>query len=94
MGRIFEVKGYSDEKAFKLVILKMKGYVSLWYENLKRNRATEAMPNIRTWSRLKKHIEKGSYHPPTSKSFTSISLLLTKITSRLKSILKSLSNSK
>jgi len=36
MERFFEVKGYSDEKPFKIAILKLKMYASLWYENTKR----------------------------------------------------------
>ena len=39
--RIIEIKGYSGEKAFKLAVLKLKQYASLWYENLKRTRALE-----------------------------------------------------
>jgi len=35
--RIFKLKEYNDEKAFKLVILWMKGYAFLWYEILKKN---------------------------------------------------------
>ena len=40
--RIFELNEYNDEKDFKLAILKTKGDASLWYENLKKNRAREA----------------------------------------------------
>jgi len=58
MKRIFELKQYNDEKSFKLVILKMKGYASLRYENLKRNRAGEAKFKIKTWCKLKKHMDK------------------------------------
>jgi len=35
--RIIEIKEYNDEKAFKLAILKLKGYASLWYETLKKS---------------------------------------------------------
>jgi len=31
----FEIKEYSDEKTFKVAILKLKKYASLWYENVK-----------------------------------------------------------
>jgi len=34
--RFFEIKEYSDEKAFKIDVLKLKRYASLWYENIKR----------------------------------------------------------
>jgi len=32
----FEIKEYSDEKAFQMAILKLKKYASLWYENTER----------------------------------------------------------
>ena len=38
----------------------MKEYASSWYEDLKRNRAREAMSKIETSSTLKKHINKRS----------------------------------
>jgi len=50
MERIFELKEYNDEKSFKMVILKMKGYASLRHEVLKRNRVRKAKAKIRTLS--------------------------------------------
>jgi len=47
MERIREIKGCSGEKAFKLAILKLKQYASLWYENLERTRALEGKPKIK-----------------------------------------------
>ena len=58
MERITEIKGYSGEKAFKLAVLKLKQYASLWYENLKRNRALEGKPKVKTWVKLKKHMDR------------------------------------
>ena len=63
LERIFELKDYNDEKAFKLAILKMKGYASLWYEHLKKSRAREAKSKIKTWSKLKKHMDKRCLPP-------------------------------
>ena len=48
LERIFQLKDYNDEKAFKLVILKMKGYALLWYDHLKKSRAREAKSKIKT----------------------------------------------
>jgi len=48
LERIFELKDYNDEKAFKLAILKKKGYASLLYEHLKKSRSTEARSTIKT----------------------------------------------
>ena len=64
--RIFELKEYNDEKAFKLIILKLKGYASLWYEQLKKSRAREAKSKIKTWLKLKKHMDK-RFLPPSYK---------------------------
>jgi len=55
--RIFKLKGYNDEKSFKLVILKLKGDASLWYEYLRKSRAREAKSKIKTCSKLKKHMD-------------------------------------
>jgi len=75
MELIFELKLYNDEKGFKLASLKMQGYASLWYENLKRNIARKLSsiskygPNSRSiWTG-------GPSHPPICKSFTSRSHL-------------------
>jgi len=38
----------------------------LWYENLKKNRARETKSKIKTWSKLKKHMEK-RFLPPSYK---------------------------
>jgi len=50
---MFELKDYNDEKTFKLVV-----FMSLWYEHLKKNGAREAKFKIKTWSKLKKHVDK------------------------------------
>ena len=34
----------------------MKGSISLYYENLKKNRAIEAKSNDKTWPKFKKHM--------------------------------------
>jgi len=49
-----------------LAIFKMKGYASLWYERLKKSRAREAKFKIKTWSKLKKHMDK-RFLPPSYK---------------------------
>jgi len=56
--RFFEVKGYSDEKSFKVAILKLKKYTSLWYENTNRQRARKGKSRINAWSKLKKLMNK------------------------------------
>jgi len=44
----------------------LKGYASLWYEHLKNNRAREATSKIKTYSTLKKHMDK-RFLPPSYK---------------------------
>jgi len=56
--RFFEIKEYSDDKAFKIAILKLKKYASLWYENLKRQRSRDGKSRIKTWSKLKRLMTK------------------------------------
>jgi len=41
LERFFEIKEYSDEKAFKVTVLKLEKYASLWCENVKKQRARE-----------------------------------------------------
>ena len=48
MERITEIKRYYREKAFKLAILKLKQYASLWHETFKRTRALEGKSKIKT----------------------------------------------
>jgi len=56
--RIYELNDYDDETTFKLATLKLKRYASLWYENLKKNRAREAKSKIKTLSKFEKHMDK------------------------------------
>jgi len=48
LERFFEVREYYDEEAFKVAVLKLKRYASLWYENVKKQRAREGKTRIRT----------------------------------------------
>ena len=66
MKRIIEIKGYSGENAFKLAILRLKQYASLWYVNMKKTKAVEGKSKIQTWVKLKKHIDK-KFLPATYK---------------------------
>ena len=36
LDRIFQAKGYNDEKSFKVASLKLMRYASLWFENVKK----------------------------------------------------------
>ncbi|XP_074303008.1 uncharacterized protein LOC141637423 [Silene latifolia] len=54
--RVFEYKEYDDKKQFKVAILKLTKYASLWYENLKKQRRKEGKDKIESWIKLKKHL--------------------------------------
>ena len=66
IGRIIELKEYIDEKAFKLAILKLNRYASLRHETLKKSQAKETKSKFKTWSKLKKHMER-RFLAPSSK---------------------------
>ena len=51
---LFDVKGYSDEKSYKVVVLKLKKYASLWWENVKAKRERSSKSKIHSWRKLKK----------------------------------------
>ncbi|XP_074305180.1 uncharacterized protein LOC141640192 [Silene latifolia] len=55
--RIFEYKDYNDRKSFKVIILKFKGYASLWYESMKHQRIRDGKEPIRSWAKLKNKLK-------------------------------------
>ena len=55
--RIFDFKEYSEENKVKLVAIKLKGYASLWWENLKRKRNREGRRPNQTWEKLKRELK-------------------------------------
>ena len=58
MERVFDLKDYAEEKLVKLVVIKPKGYASLWWENLKRDREHMGKARIRIWSKMKRELQK------------------------------------
>ncbi|XP_074283060.1 uncharacterized protein LOC141607609 [Silene latifolia] len=54
--RVFEYKEYDEHKQFRVAILKLIKYASLWYENLKKQRKRDKKSKIDTWEKLKKHL--------------------------------------
>ena len=56
--RFFEIKESTGKKAFKVDVLKLKRYASLWYKSIKRQRAREGKARITTWSKLKRLMTK------------------------------------
>ncbi|XP_074278064.1 uncharacterized protein LOC141601669 [Silene latifolia] len=73
--RILDYKDYDESNQFKFATFKLTKYVSLWYENLKKQRKRDRKPKIETWEKLKKHLmkrfmprdyEQDNYLKPTS----------------------------
>ena len=56
--RLFHVEEYSDEKGFKAVVYKPESYALCWYESTKKQRARDGKCKIKTWSKLKKLMDK------------------------------------
>ena len=56
--RIFQFKDYSEQRKFKLVAIKLKGYASLQWENLKRERERKGRSCTRTWEKMKQELKK------------------------------------
>ncbi|GAV74177.1 hypothetical protein CFOL_v3_17658 [Cephalotus follicularis] len=56
--RLFDYKDYTEEKKFKVAILKLKKYARLWWENVRNQRVREGKERIRTWTKLKKLLKK------------------------------------
>ena len=56
--RFFHVKEYCDEKAFKAAIHKLEIYAFLGYESTKKQRARDGKCKVRTWTKLKKLMDK------------------------------------
>lgn len=54
------LKGYADDKKFKLAVIKLKRHASLWYENVKHQRKHWGKSKITTWSKLKTLLYKRS----------------------------------
>ena len=49
--RVFDLKEYTEERKVKVVAIELKGYASLWWENLKRDREHVGKVKIITWVR-------------------------------------------
>ena len=46
--RFFEFKNYDEHTMYKVAILKLKGYASMWFETLKMTRKKEGKDAIKT----------------------------------------------
>lgn len=58
MEKVFDYKGFDEQKAYKVANLKLTRYASLWFENLRAKRLREDEPRINTWNELKRQLRK------------------------------------
>ncbi|XP_074321438.1 uncharacterized protein LOC141657945 [Silene latifolia] len=56
--RMFEFKEIDDEKRCKYAVLKLSRNASLWYENLKADRARGGKEKMNSWESLKRKLRK------------------------------------
>ena len=56
--RVFDLKENAEERKVKLVAIKLMGYAFLWWENLKRDIERIGKAKIRTWSKMKRELQK------------------------------------
>ena len=56
LDRFFEFREYNDEQAFKVAILKLTKFASLWYDNMQQRRKRKGKDKIKSWDKLKKRI--------------------------------------
>lgn len=52
--RVFDYKDVPEQQNVKLATLKLRKYASLWWENLKRQRAREGRKKIVSWEKMKR----------------------------------------
>lgn len=52
-----KIKGYTDEKAFKVAFLKLKDFTSLWFKCTEYNRKREKKPKMKSWAKLKRYLD-------------------------------------
>ena len=51
--RVFEFKDISEEKKVKLVALKLRKYVSIWWSNVVSKRVRKGKGKMKTWEKIK-----------------------------------------
>jgi len=54
LERFFDIKEYCNEKIFKVAVLTIEKYASLWYENAKRQRAKDRKSRAKLGPNFKK----------------------------------------
>ncbi|GKC86170.1 RNA-directed DNA polymerase [Tanacetum coccineum] len=58
LERVFDYQEVRDALKVKIVAIKLKKHASVWWEQLKLERAHENKPRIRTWEKMKQELRK------------------------------------
>ena len=56
--KFFEYEGLDEELAWMHAIMAFEERANYWYENLRKYRVHEGKTKIKTWSKLKKHLQR------------------------------------
>ena len=57
MEKFFEYENTSNNRKVKIVVTKLKGHASLWWENLQTDRQRRRKEKIRTWLKMVNNIK-------------------------------------
>ncbi|KAJ0534568.1 putative nucleotidyltransferase, Ribonuclease H [Helianthus annuus] len=52
--RVFDLRDIPEQLKVKVVAIRLRRYASLWWENLKRQRAREGKSKVETWSKMRR----------------------------------------
>ena len=58
MEKFFEYENTPDSKKVKIVVTRLKGHASLWWEHLQIDRQRRGKEKIRTWPKMVNEIKK------------------------------------
>ena len=58
MKKFFEYESTPDNKKVKIVVTRLRGHASLWWENLYTDKQRRGKEKIKTWSKMVKKVKK------------------------------------
>ena len=62
MEKFFEYEKTLDNRKVKIVVTRLKGHASLWWEHLQTDRQRRGKENIKTWPKMVKKVKKKFLH--------------------------------
>ena len=58
MEKFFEYENTPDNRKVKIVVTRLKGHASLWWENLQTDRQRRGKEKIKTWPKMVNKVKK------------------------------------